>query len=69
MKTLIALGALVIGGLWGLSYGASVWWCGMKASDMGVSHKHTIVSGCLMSVDEKVWVPDDRFRITETTGE
>lgn len=37
-------------------------WCGVRASDMGVASKYTLVSGCLVSENQKVWVSPDKFR-------
>lgn len=39
-------------------------WCEIRAKDMGVSSKYTVVSGCLVSDNEKIWIAPDKFRNT-----
>lgn len=63
MKLLTFLTIVIIGGLVWLGIAVDIWWCGLKANDMGVKHKWTIVSGCLMSADGEIWVRDESFRV------
>ena len=37
-------------------------WCGIKAKDMGISSKYTLVSGCLVSEKGNIWIAPDKFR-------
>jgi hypothetical protein len=61
MKLLLIPLALIA--FFGLLVALDIWWCGLKANDMGVMNKWTIVSGCLMSADGDIWVRDENFRV------
>jgi predicted transporter len=63
MKTLTAIGLVTIVLLGVGIYQMNKWWCGLKAEDMSLSSKYTIVSGCLVKGNEDtVWVAPDRYR-------
>ena len=63
MKAILTIILVIAVGLISGFYLVARTWCGWTASDMGLTHKHTIVSGCLVKdADSSVWVAPNRYR-------